>query len=189
MAGNRQGPFGNAEDGGGNAWGSGSDAWNPGGGNSQWNTGDNASWESPAQNYWENERQETAHESRHRIVSPTEQNAPTYDPERHAAEQQYWRNLRSGRGDSRPYGQKGGYYSNPQRFEDRSGRWTIERVLRIITTLIGIGMVVFFFYNYIRISNMFGDFGMTFGSESAPTVITDLVGESHDVSLDGYLTV
>lgn len=69
------------------------------------------------------------------------------------------------------------------------GRWTIERVLRIITTLVGIGMVVFFFYNYIRISNMFGDFGITFGSESAPTVITDLVGESHDVSLDGYLTV
>ena len=33
-------------------------------------------------------------------------------------------------------------------------------------------MVVFFFYNYIRISNMFGDFGMTFGSESAPTVIS-----------------
>lgn len=50
-------------------------------------------------------------------------------------------------------------------------------------------MVVFFFYNYIRISNMFGDFGMTSGSESAPTAITELVGESLDVSLDGYLTV
>lgn len=89
MAGNRQGPSGNSENSGGNAWGSGSNAWNPGGGNSQWNTGDNASLVSPAQNYWENERQETAHESRHHIVSPTEQNDPTYDPEHHAAEQRY----------------------------------------------------------------------------------------------------